>query len=540
MPITQTNQVDYLLKKIGYGVSKTDTSTAKSPTNESIPSPLTIRGDTIWVQSDLIPALQPATSSGVVAVYRDTNSNTVKTVNDNTSTAYRTWKTNISRWIDPSFGSTYAVKVYWDTTTASSPQTTGTQLFPDGSGNNDYWFFDYGSGILTFPDTIPTAVNNVTGKTIYIVGASYSGLAGLANATAVLGGSVDSANLSYHASVSLNSTDATFYPALFSNTSGNLSYYTASTIAFNPAAGNLTVGNVAASAYFYANGMNALSGLGNVNTASYLPVYNGNILAGNITVTNNVVVNGTVSASNYTATGNVTLTPSNAGVIVMASGTAVQVPVGNTIQRPSGTAGYVRFNSDTSTLEYYDGIKWLATINTISEQPLSGDGITKTFVLNQTTTAIGVLVSINGTLQQPNSAYSVNGNEITFAEAPLANDLIDVRFLVATTVATVDTMIVDTGNVTVGTSLVNLDSWNMSSYRSAKYTISSNNGTDSQMSDVYLIHNGLNGFISNVTLLTGSNRINFTASTSAGNVVLQAVSTIANNQVRIQRTYFNI
>ena len=45
--IIDSRKVDYLWKKLGYGRSKTDVNSIKNATNESIPSPLFIRGDLV-------------------------------------------------------------------------------------------------------------------------------------------------------------------------------------------------------------------------------------------------------------------------------------------------------------------------------------------------------------------------------------------------------------------------------------------------------------------------------------------------------------
>ena len=59
-------------------------------------------------------------------------------------------------------------------------QQVRTQVFPAGSGNNDEWFFDYPSGTLNFIGTnLPNGVN-FTGKSVYISGAYYTGIKGVA------------------------------------------------------------------------------------------------------------------------------------------------------------------------------------------------------------------------------------------------------------------------------------------------------------------------------------------------------------------------
>jgi len=97
---------------------------------------------------------------------------------DATSTPLRTWKANLTDWIPVEFGSTYQVKVYVDTQGSATPSVTGTRLFADGTGS-DEWYFDYSAGVLHFiGDTLPTAVTN--GKSIFISGARYVGNTGLA------------------------------------------------------------------------------------------------------------------------------------------------------------------------------------------------------------------------------------------------------------------------------------------------------------------------------------------------------------------------
>lgn len=179
MAITDSKKLDYLWKKLGYSVTATDGPDKKSASNESIPSPLLLRGDRIWVESEQIPAIIPATSSELVQVHNDSISTTVECSEDITSSPLRTWKTSLQDWIPAEFGSTYQVKAYVDYPGAGDPQTTGTRLYPDGTGS-DEWFFDYTSGVLHFiGEALPTPVIN--GKHIYITGARYVGPAGLSN-----------------------------------------------------------------------------------------------------------------------------------------------------------------------------------------------------------------------------------------------------------------------------------------------------------------------------------------------------------------------
>jgi hypothetical protein len=176
MAITDTQKVDYLWKKIGYGRAKTDTGTLKGATNESISSPLLLRGDKVWAQANLIPGVMPGSTSGVVTVYPTTNP--VECTADTTSSINRTWKTNIADWIPPEIASTYLVKVYLHTPgNAATAASSGTQIFGAGSGNDDEWFFDYQSGTLNFIGA--NLPSGISGKSVYVSGSVYTGILGV-------------------------------------------------------------------------------------------------------------------------------------------------------------------------------------------------------------------------------------------------------------------------------------------------------------------------------------------------------------------------
>ena len=178
MSISDNQKLDFLWKKLGYGATKTDINSVKTATNESIPSPLLLSGTGLWTDAYQIPTLIPSSSSHIVEIYDDTGngSATVETVEDTTATPNRTWKTGLTNWIPPQFGSTYAVKVYIAPTGTADPQTSGTRIFAAGSGNNDEFFFDYQSGVLNFIGTnLPSGID---GNEIFIVGARYIGKTG--------------------------------------------------------------------------------------------------------------------------------------------------------------------------------------------------------------------------------------------------------------------------------------------------------------------------------------------------------------------------
>jgi hypothetical protein len=180
MAVSQAQIVDLLYKQ-AFGVTKTDTSQNKSPSNESIPSPALNRGDTAWTQADAIP--NPAAAvTNIVQAY--VGANAVETIADNTTVPvggiYPTWKTQLTNWIPQEFGATYVVQVWVDNTAAANPTVTGTQIFADGSGGTGQYYYNYESGVLNFiGETIPAALT--AGKVLYIVGYRYVGLTGVTN-----------------------------------------------------------------------------------------------------------------------------------------------------------------------------------------------------------------------------------------------------------------------------------------------------------------------------------------------------------------------
>lgn len=185
------------------------------------------------------------------------------------------------------------------------------------------------------------------------------------------------------------------------------------------------------------------TGLGDLTVA-------GNVAAG----TFNGITHGDVDTNNITGiNGNLTITVPANQVAIISSSTALKIPAGTDGDRPTGVAGYTRYNTSSSVLEYYDGSVWVPVTNKVTNQTFSGDGINDTFALTRTTTLLGTLVSINGTLQQPTTAYTIgiNGDEITFTEIPLATDVIEIRFLggVTSVSGTITSDLNIQGNVTL-------------------------------------------------------------------------------------------
>lgn len=148
-----------------------------------------------------------------------------------------------------------------------------------------------------------------------------------------------------------------------------------------------------------------------------------------------------------------TITSNTANLVTIGGTEALVIPAGNTAQRPSPPpTGALRLNTAIPQLEVYDGVDWVTgsggsgNVN-ITDQQITPDGSSSTYVLDQETTQTSILVSLNGVSQLPGVAYAVTGNIITFQEIPLSSDIIDVRFLAT---ATTDNKILNSsGNASV-------------------------------------------------------------------------------------------
>lgn len=205
--------------------------------------------------------------------------------------------------------------------------------------------------------------------------------------------------------------------------------------------GNLTVGNVAI------NGITAnnISISGNIiltagNISANLGQLSGNSVVGNIITTSLLSVTGNANLANLTVVnttistrlvnGNIDLTPTGTGMVQINGTNAFSIPAGNTAQQPYYVpAGSIRYNSDTDAPEFFNGSDWVSVTASVVNQTITPSGSTNAFVLTSSTTTSGVIVSLNGVIQSPATAYSVSANVMTFTETPLTTDIIDVRFI---------------------------------------------------------------------------------------------------------------
>ena len=136
----------------------------------------------------------------------------------------------------------------------------------------------------------------------------------------------------------------------------------------------------------------------------------------------------------------------NANVVFDINDTgAMKLAVGTTAERPAtGVTGMFRYNSTNNQIEYYDDAGWesvSAAFTVATSQTFNGDNSTVAFTLSalggsDSYSVAGVLVMLNGVVQEPTTVYGVSGTTLTFTTAPASGDLIEVRKFTTTTTVT--------------------------------------------------------------------------------------------------------
>lgn len=421
MAVSDTQKLDYLWKKIGYGVAKTDVNANKLAANESITSPLLLRADKLIIDAATIPGVMPATSSSVVDVYP--TSAPVECTVDATASANRTWTTGYTDWVPPEFGSTYLVKVYIHTSgDAAGAGSLSNQAFITGSGNNDEWFFDYQAGVLHFNgDNLPNGVN-FSGKSVYISGAVYTGTFGLSNAPSGL--SVLEVNDTPNTSVS-NVTSIKFDTNTHFQITDEGSGVVLVDIQGIPedlidlGISDGTAGQI-------------LSTDGNANFSFIDSVVDGTVPATEVFQ---------VTASSQTSF-TLTTTPADAEAIdvfvdavIQVAGATENFTLSNNIltlndavqqggevivkhRSPHATVTQLQANSVTNN-----------TLNLVyTSHEYTGDGSTDAFTCQADHSVHSVLVFVNGLIVSTND-YSISGSTLTFTTPPALNDVVIFRYM---------------------------------------------------------------------------------------------------------------
>ena len=262
---------------------------------------------------------------------------------------------------------------------------------------------------------------------------------------------------------------------------------------------------------------------------------------------------------------------------------SILLPVGTNAQRPSSTgytdvAGMLRYSTTGGAIEWYNGSTW-ATASTsftvVVDNQFNGDGVSVAFTITQAATTASSIVSINGIVQIPTLAYSVSGTTLTFTEAPVAGDVIDVRLLTTTTTITnltsatgkAQITVDDTTGVTFTSGVGAMSVFNMplgggiasvdsgvsvatantpttvdtivnATYRTAKYIIQVTNGSNYQSAEALVIQNGTTATVTTYGVVqTGGNLGVLSATVSGSNTLVQFTAANATNTVKLFKQY---
>lgn len=153
MAILDTEKVDFLWKRIIFGVTKTAGALVKFGSNETIASSAPVLPSNIWADGDTLPATPVA--SLISAAF--TGATRIRMTADPTAPPAQAWiatqtydvlGSRLGEFIPPTFGSGYAVRAY-----LGDPRVAAARIFPDTTGEE--WVFDYSAGVLVFTGTIP-------------------------------------------------------------------------------------------------------------------------------------------------------------------------------------------------------------------------------------------------------------------------------------------------------------------------------------------------------------------------------------------------
>ena len=284
-----------------------------------------------------------------------------------------------------------------------------------------------------------------------------------------------------------------------------------------------------------------------------------------------------------------TIMTMNATTALDASGVtnAIRLPNGTTAQRPSGAVGEIRYNSSTDTIEGYTSAGGWAQLGATSSTSENTDDTatgnataisTTEKVVNQFTTSSfdsawyltvtrdeinDQVATAKHSLAHNNSAAVVSTSHIMRSDTTNSFITMDADVtggnarLKATGTSVVNsvsfyrialgdnTSAGTTGNVTnvinadVDSASESLDSWAHASYRAAKYYISVNNASKTEITNMeaLVVHDGTTAYITSYGATnTGSNDlINLTAAISGSNVVVSATGNEPNLRVTAYR-----
>ncbi len=208
MAITDSDKLDFLWKKVIYGVTETDIDGKEGPNEIYKSETLTLAQD-VWKESSDIPATAPTTSATTpVKWYGHTSDSSdyvkqpIRMIADPTVSGGKSWlavadvtgnvvpgsANRLRDFVPPSIGSTYLAKVY---TTEADAKADSDKM--NALTSNNEWVFDYAAGVLHFPNTVPSGISS----NVFLVAHQYVGTQGVGASGGANGLVFATANVAY-------------------------------------------------------------------------------------------------------------------------------------------------------------------------------------------------------------------------------------------------------------------------------------------------------------------------------------------------------
>ena len=338
--------------------------------------------------------------------------------------------------------------------TGSSTSVTGTQTAASTVG-----------GVITGSSSSVTGTQSAASTVGGVITGSSSSVTGTQTAASTVGGVITGSSASVTGTVTAASTVGGVITGSSVSVTGNVTGGNLISTGFVQAANGLESTSTYPGPYTDGIVVDYLTGNGRISTgaADGLIIYNGGVAnTALVTISSGgaLTLNGSAAAATFTTGGNAnignntffvnqatgtasfgTATQTTNALVAFNSTTSILIPVGNSTVRPStGVTGMMRFNTTNNSLEMYNNTQWAnvgtTTFTVIADDQFTGNGSATVFTLSSSQTTNSCIVSINGVVQIPTTAYSVSGTTLTFTEAPAVADLIDVRELTTTTSVT--------------------------------------------------------------------------------------------------------
>jgi len=233
---------------------------------------------------------------------------------------------------------------------------------------------------------------------------------------------------------------------------------------------------------------------------------------------------------------------------ISGSTDAVNLPQGNTSQRPTAATGIIRFNSETGSYEgSTDGSTYVnfaiaGAAPTFTKETATGDGSTTTFTGFFGTapeSANNVFVYIDNVYQEPTENYSVSGTNITFTSAPhSAARIFAITGADGTALVTGGVARSETSSVDFTSTATNILSFAGGTYRSAELfiTLTDTANTEYSVMKGVVVHDGSTAFITvfGITNTGASDLATITAVYNSGTIEVKAQSTGGQTSAKVQ------